>query len=192
LSEGRFRLTGGTVNDGGLLPGAGAQGALLEKYSQRSRQRDDDPHPVPGKRSGVRQRSRRAQGERLPFRTTRHKLHLLPMQLFLCAIAAVSIALAGSLWWPAAILLAYAVATLAAGTSGHGIDLTAMPRVGSQNVLTQPLCQSARTVFITAHYDRQRGSFLFHPKFVDRLPLFFNVCYASVFISFARRHARFI
>jgi hypothetical protein len=49
-----------------------------------------------------------------------------------------------------------------------------MPRFSSQNVLTQPVRPTARTVFITAHYDTQRGSFLFHPKFVDHLPLFFN------------------
>jgi hypothetical protein len=120
-----------------------------------------------------------------PFRTTRDNLYLLPVQLFVCAMAAVSMALATSRWWPAAILLAYGIAMLVAETSGRAIDLTAMPRFASQNVLTQPVRQAARTVFITAHYDTQRGSFLFHPKFVDHLPLFFNACYASVFVALA-------
>ena len=119
------------------------------------------------------------------FRTTRDNLYLLPVQLFVCAIAAVSMALATSLWWPAVVLLAYGIAMLVAETSGHAIDLTAMPRFSSQNVLTKPVRQTARTVCITAHYDTQRGSFLFHPKFVDHLPLFFNVCYASVFVAIA-------
>jgi hypothetical protein len=60
-----------------------------------------------------------------------------------------------------------------------------MPRFPSQNVLTKPMRRADRTVFVTAHYDTQRGSFLFHPKFVDRLPLFFNVCYAGVFVAIA-------
>jgi hypothetical protein len=120
-----------------------------------------------------------------PFRATRDNLYLLPVQLFVCAIAAVSIALATARWWPAAVLLAYGIAMLVAETSGHAIDLTAMPRFPSQNVLTKPMRRADRTVFVTAHYDTQRGSFLFHPKFVDRLPLFFNVCYAGVFVAIA-------
>ncbi|MGD0360036.1 MAG: M28 family peptidase [Bryobacteraceae bacterium] len=118
-----------------------------------------------------------------PFRTTRDNLYLLPIQLFVCAIAAVSIALGTSLWWPAAALLAYGIAMVAAETSGHAVDLTVMPRFSSQNVLTATAGGCARTVFVTAHYDTQRGSFLFHPSFVDRLPVFFNACYASVFVA---------
>jgi len=119
------------------------------------------------------------------FRTTRDNLYLLPLQLFVCAMAAVALSLATARWWPAAILLAYGIAMLVGETSGYAIDLTAMPRFSSQNVLTQPVRQAARTVFITAHYDAQRGSFLFHPRFVDHLPLFFNACYASVFVALA-------
>jgi hypothetical protein len=126
------------------------------------------------------------------FRTTRDNLYLLPLQLFFCAMAAVSIALATSRWWPAAVLLAYGIALVVAETSGHAIDLSAMPRFPSRNVMTKPsgtapcaVLPAHRTVFITAHYDTQRGSFLFHPKFVDHLPLFFNVCYGSVFVAVA-------
>lgn len=120
-----------------------------------------------------------------PFRTTRDNLYLMPVQLFVCAIAAVALALATSLWWLAAVMLAYGIAMLVAEVSGRNIDLSPMPRFQSQNVLTQPLSHGARTVFITAHYDTQRGSFLFHPSFVDHLRLFFNVCYASVFVAMA-------
>jgi hypothetical protein len=120
-----------------------------------------------------------------PFHTTRDNLYLLPAQVFACAAAAVALALESSLWWPAALLMAYGIAMLVAETSGRSIDLTIMPRFRSQNVLTEPVRPAARTVFITAHYDTQRGSFLFHPKFVDRLPLFFNACYASVFVAVA-------
>jgi hypothetical protein len=82
-------------------------------------------------------------------------------------------------------ILAYGIAMLLAEASGHTVDLTLMPRFPSRNVLTAPVRRADRTVFVTAHYDTQRGSFLFHPKFVDRLPLFFNVCYGSVFVAVA-------
>jgi hypothetical protein len=57
------------------------------------------------------------------FRATRVNLYLLPVQLFAHAIAAVSIALASSLWWLAAVLLAYGIATLVA----RGIGLRHRP-----------------------------------------------------------------
>ena len=49
-----------------------------------------------------------------PFSTKRDNLYLLPIQLFVCAIAAVALALATSVWWPAAVLL------LAYGTQPRG------------------------------------------------------------------------
>jgi hypothetical protein len=55
--------------------------------------------------------------------STRVNLYLLPVQLFAHAIAAVSIALASSLWWLAAVLLAYGIATLVA----RGIGLRHRP-----------------------------------------------------------------
>lgn len=118
------------------------------------------------------------------FRTTRDNLYLLPVQLFACATAAVLLALAS--WpWLGALLLAYGIAMLLAETSGYAIDLTLMPRFPSQNVLTELADPNGRTVFVTAHYDTQRGSFLFHPRFVDRLPLFFSALYASLFVTLA-------
>jgi hypothetical protein len=119
------------------------------------------------------------------FRATRDNLYLLPVQVFVCAIAAICIALSDAPSWLALAVLGYGIAMLVAETSGHAIDLTPMPRFPSQNVLTAPVRRADRTVFVTAHYDTQRGSFLFHPKFVDRLPLFFNACYASVFVAIA-------
>ena len=48
-----------------------------------------------------------------------------------------------------------------------------------------PWAAPSAVLFITAHYDTQHGAFLFHPKFVDHVPLFFNACYASVFVAIA-------
>ena len=118
-----------------------------------------------------------------PFRTTRDNLYLLPLQVFVCAVAAIGLALSDAPWWLVVAILAYGIAMLLAEASGHTVDLTLMPRFPSRNVLTAPVRRADRTVFVTAHYDTQRGSFLFHPKFVDRLPLFFNVCYGSVFVA---------
>jgi hypothetical protein len=120
-----------------------------------------------------------------PFRTTRDNLYLLPLQVFVCAIAAIGLALSDAPSWLVVAILAYGIAMLLAEASGHAVDLTPMPRFASQNVLTGPMRRADRTVFVTAHYDTQRGSFLFHPKFVDRLPLFFNVCYGSLFVAIA-------
>jgi hypothetical protein len=118
-----------------------------------------------------------------PFRTTRDNLYLIPAQLFGCAVAATALALFTSISWLGIVLLAYGVAVLLAETSGYSLDLTLMPRFASQNVFTEPARKADRTVFVTGHYDTQRGSFLFHPKFVDRLPVFFNICYGAVFLA---------
>jgi hypothetical protein len=115
-----------------------------------------------------------------PFRTTRDNLYLIPAQIFACAAAAACIALFTHAAWLALIVDGYGVAVLLAEASGYGVDFTAMPRFRSQNILTGPVREAARTVYVTAHYDTQRGSFLFHPKFVDRLPVFFRCCYAAV------------
>lgn len=118
-----------------------------------------------------------------PFRSTRDNLYLMPLQLFACAVAAAAAALAGLPWWLSAVLLAYGIAMLLAETSGRDIDLSALPRFASGNVCTQPLRRASRTVLITAHYDTQRGSFLFHPRFTGHLPLFFKACYVTVLVA---------
>ena len=119
------------------------------------------------------------------FRTTRDNLYLLPAQVFGCAVAAAALALWTPLAWLGLVLMGYGVAMLLAETSGRAVDLTPLPRFASQNVVTEPRRKVARTVFVTAHYDTQRGSFLFHPRFVDRLPWFFNACYASLIVAIA-------
>lgn len=160
---------------------------LLRELSQVAPHRGMGTHQerVAARWLSARLRSMGYAAEEQPFRTTRDNLYLLPAQLFGCAVAAVSVALAASLWWPAALLLAYGIAMLIAETSGRALDLTPAPRFASQNVLSAPVRPAARTVFVTAHYDTQRGSFLFHPRFVDHLPWFFNACYGSVFVAVA-------
>lgn len=115
-----------------------------------------------------------------PFRTTRDNLYLVPAQIFACATAAACLALVTSAAWLGLVLLAYGIAVLLIEASGYPVDITCLPRFRSQNIVTAPKRAAGRTVFVVAHYDTQRGSFLFHPKFVDRLPWFFSCCYAVV------------
>jgi len=118
-----------------------------------------------------------------PFRTTRDNLYLIPGQIFACATAAACLALFAPARWLGLIPLAYAIIVLLVESSGHRADLTCLPRFRSQNILTAPAREAPRTVFVTAHYDTQRGSFLFHPKFVDHLPLLFRCCYAALALA---------
>lgn len=118
------------------------------------------------------------------FLTTRDNLYLIPTQIFACATAALCLALFTSLAWLGLVLLGYGIAALLIEASGYSADITCMPRFRSRNVVTAPVTNSAaRTVFVTAHYDTQRGSFLFHPKFVDWLPWFFSGCYAVIALA---------
>lgn len=119
-----------------------------------------------------------------PFLATRDNLYLIPIQIFACATAAVCLALFTSLTWLGLILLGYGMAVLLIEASGYSADITGMPRFRSQNVVTAPVTNPApRTVFVAAHYDTQRGSFLFHPKFVGWLPWFFRWCYAVIALA---------
>jgi Peptidase family M28 len=117
-----------------------------------------------------------------PFRTTRDNLYLMPAQVFALAIAGGWLALAGHRW-PAAMLLAYSVAILLVEVSGRPLDVSLLPRFHSQNVYTQPAGQPPATIFVTAHYDSQRGSFLFHPRVLRSLPWFFRLCYLGLLLE---------
>jgi len=116
-----------------------------------------------------------------PFRTTRDNLYLMPVQVFALAIAAGWLSLAGYKWLPL-VLLAYGLAVLLAEVSGYPLDLSAMPRFQSQNVYTEPVGVSSATIFVTAHYDTQRGSFLFHPRLLRYLAGWFRFCYAGLLV----------
>ena len=115
------------------------------------------------------------------FQTTRDNLYLIPVQVFSLAIAAGGLSLAGHKWRPAA-LLAYGLAVLLAEVSGYPVDLSVMPRFPSQNVYTEPQRAGAAAIFVTAHYDTQRGSFLFHPRLLPHLAWFFRLCYAGLLL----------
>lgn len=116
-----------------------------------------------------------------PFQTTIDNLYLMPAQVFGCAAAAATMALFTPLVWLALSVVLFGIAILVAEVSGHPGSLSPLPKFPSQNVVTE----RSGTVFVTAHYDTQRGSYLFHPRFVDHLQQFFYVCYGGVLLALA-------
>ncbi len=120
-----------------------------------------------------------------PFRTSVDSLYLAPAQVFACACAAAAIALFSGIALIGGVILAYGIALLVFELSGDLHSLCLLPRKASQNVWTAGEGNAAHRVIVTAHYDTQRGSFLFHPQFVDRLRVFFLACYAGVVLAAA-------
>ena len=114
-----------------------------------------------------------------PFRTTRDNLYLVPVQVFAIAIAAGWLSLVGHPL-PSGLLLACGLAILLAEVSGYPLDLSLLPRFPSRNVYTESPTNASPTIFVTAHYDTQRGSFLFHPRLLPYLQPFFYLCYAGL------------
>lgn len=114
------------------------------------------------------------------FHATRDNFYLLPVQVLFLAIVAGLLSLFSSLSWLSLLLLVYGLALLFMEVSGFDIDLTVMPRFKSQNIYTLPDKLPSKLVIVSAHYDTQRGSFIFHPSFIDRIPLLFGVSYLSV------------
>jgi hypothetical protein len=114
------------------------------------------------------------------FHGTRDNFYLLPVQVLFLAIVAGLLSLFSSLSWLSLLLLVYGLVLLFLEVSGFDIDLTVMPRFKSQNIYTLPDKLPSKLMIVSAHYDTQRGSFIFHPSFVDRIPLLFGVSYLGV------------
>ncbi len=65
-------------------------------------------------------------------------------------------------------------------TGGYGIETNILPKRKSYNVFTEPESGGKPKIAIAAHYDTQRGSFLFSPGFVDHLQAFYYADYAGL------------
>lgn len=65
-------------------------------------------------------------------------------------------------------------------TGGYGVETNILPKRKSYNVFTEPEGHDKPRVVIAAHYDTQKGSFLFAPGFVDHLQMFYNVNYVGL------------
>jgi len=118
------------------------------------------------------------------FRATKDNFYLLPVQVLILAIIGGLLSIFTGLSWLSLLLLVYGLVLLFLEVSGFDLDLTLMPRCGSQNVYTLPDKLPSKLVIVSAHYDTQRGSFIFHPSFVDRIPLLFGVSYSGMGLVF--------
>ncbi|MDP9752141.1 M28 family metallopeptidase, partial [Thermoanaerobacter pentosaceus] len=58
-------------------------------------------------------------------------------------------------------------------------ETSIMPRHLSQNVFTSFDESRSKRIIVSAHYDTQRGSLMFHPKIVDKLSIIYNICYVG-------------
>ncbi|MDI3298294.1 MAG: M28 family peptidase [Bacillota bacterium] len=126
-----------------------------------------------------------------PFVGSADTLHAGTSRLGLALAAAGWLALAPRGRWPAvlALLLALAALALLLGEElGHGrINMSLVLRGRrSQNVVAVLPATGAADragplrLVVSAHYDTQKGSWLFHPRFRPWLPLWFGLAYAAM------------
>ncbi|MCR4428456.1 MAG: M28 family metallopeptidase [Caldiserica bacterium] len=114
------------------------------------------------------------------FWATRDNFYLLPVQVLLLTVIGGLISLFSGFWWLSLIPLAYGLLLLFLEVSGWELDLTLSPRLKSQNIYTLPEKLPSRLIVVSAHYDTQRGSFIFHPLMVPRIPLLFAFSYTGL------------
>jgi len=105
------------------------------------------------------------------FKTTRDNLYLLPLQVavLLCFSASISLKYGGLFNILALLLSILGLSLFLLEVSGVPIETSFMPRYQSQNVFTRFNDSGKKLIIVSAHYDTQRASILFHPKLVDYL-----------------------
>ncbi len=115
------------------------------------------------------------------FRTTRDNLYLLPLQVASLLLISALISLTyGDMFNVLALLLSIVgISLLLLEVSGVPIETSIMPRYRSQNIFTGFDDSRRKKVIVSAHYDTQRASIMFHPRLVDHLGLVFKVLYAG-------------
>lgn len=122
------------------------------------------------------------QVELQPFRSPRDTLYLGPSAVMLIALAGAAV---GLRWpWAGLLVTLAALLPLVGEMLGLRIDFDLLlQRYPSQNVVARlpagPAAQ-ARTLVLTAHYDTQRASYLFHPRFAPFIQPYFYLVYASL------------
>ncbi|EIV99286.1 M28 family metallopeptidase [Thermoanaerobacter siderophilus] len=117
--------------------------------------------------------------EKRTFKTTRDNLYMLPLQvgvlLFICGFF--SLMYGGPLEIAAFLLSLFAISLLLLEVSGKPVETSIMPRHLSQNVFTSFDESRSKRIIVSAHYDTQKGSIMFHPKIVDKLSAIYNISY---------------
>lgn len=117
-----------------------------------------------------------------PFRSPRDTLYLGP-----CAVMAGFLAAArvGSAWpWAGLLLCLLLMAPMVGELLGSRLDFDLiLPRYPSQNLIARLPGSGGgarRTVVVSAHYDTQRASYLFHPSVAPYLREYFYLVYAGL------------
>ncbi len=117
--------------------------------------------------------------EKRTFKTTRDNLYMLSLQvgvlLFICGFF--SLMYGGPLEIAAFLLSLFAISLLLLEVSGKPVETSIMPRHLSENVFTSFDESRSKRIIVSAHYDTQRGSIMFHPKIVDKLSAIYNISY---------------
>lgn len=118
-----------------------------------------------------------------PFRAPRDTLYLGPAAVMVAFLEAAVF----GLWFPGLALLGAALflGPMVGEMLGSRLDFDRLlPLYASQNVVARrPGAGDARqTLVISAHYDTQRASYLFHPRFAPWLQPYFNMVYASLML----------
>lgn len=116
------------------------------------------------------------------FRAPRDTLYLGPAMVIGGLLVGVA---AGSHYpWVGLLICAVALFPLVGELLAGPTDLDRLlPLYPSQNVVVRqrwPVGKQRRTLVISAHYDTQRASYLFHPLFAPHLQTYFYVVYAGL------------
>lgn len=119
--------------------------------------------------------------ERQTFKTTRDNLYMLPLQvaILLFISALLSLMYGGIVNALAFFLSIFGIMLLLLEVSGIPVETSIMPRFLSQNIFTKFDESKEKRIIVSAHYDTQRASVMFHPKIVDYLGLIYNISYVG-------------
>jgi len=116
------------------------------------------------------------------FKTTRDNLYLLPLRVGLLLLVAgiCSLLYQGFGQQIAALLLSiFALSLLLLEVSGKPVETGLLPRYLSQNIFTKLNESYDKKIIISAHYDTQRGSTMFHPRIRDKVGIIYDISYAG-------------
>lgn len=113
------------------------------------------------------------------FMTTRDNLYILPLQfgILLFVMGAASFVYDEYLNIIEFIISLLAIGLLLLELSGKYFETSLMPRHLSKNVFTKFEKNNKKKIFVSAHYDTQKGSIMFSPKIVDKLNTIYNIGY---------------
>ncbi len=119
--------------------------------------------------------------ERQPFRAPRDTLYLGPFAVMVGFLLAAR--LGSSLPWAALLLCGILLVPMVGEMLGSRLDFDLiLPKYPSQNLIARLPARGGarRRIVVSAHYDTQRASALFHPSFSSYIQQYFYVVYITL------------